>query len=488
MKGVKMMEQMDKVKQWLEEENIPTDHLEDAVKRHFKNKASLLEKIGLNEDNDYRVSFRLPTTEENRPLAVGFLKDIEKITNGMFNYLDLSFMWQGKNKFKVGKIIPTAWDMFFNKTEDERYDYAAFRTMLSNSCNVRGIDFYLLDENNGYRNENRDKTIHLLSCYYGDYIKNGRMGWYSANPYDYFTLSERDCTFTSCVRIGGEYFNSVLHYLESSCMIPYFITEEGSTKKIGRCCSYLSDDLIITGRMFGSMFDCDTLIYRDKIQELIGGEWVVKGKVDSEWIKNSSTTYVDSGYGVVTLRKGLPSSDVEIPKGICLSCGGINNGEMGGVCCDCNDTSGWHCERCENRANEEDSCYIEDIGESWCDECADNLACICDRCKNWFSNDSILSVDDGDYHYCQQCADKKGEINECYDCNKLFTDDHMVLIEDIEEYVCEDCADNNYHRCNECGKWFDEVKKLDGDNYCNDCYESIMEERAEDEESIAAAN
>ena len=123
-------------------------------------------------------------------------------------------------------------------------------------------------------------------------------------PYDYFTMSERDCTFTSCVRIGGEYFNSVLHYLESNCMIPYFITEESSTKKIGRCCSYLSDDLIITGRMFGSMFDCDTLVYRDKIQELMGGEWVVKGKVASEWIENSSTAYVDHGYGVVTLRKG----------------------------------------------------------------------------------------------------------------------------------------------------------------------------------------
>jgi hypothetical protein len=484
-----MMEQMDKVKRWLEKEDIPTDYLEDAIKRHFRNKAPLLEKIGLNEGNDYRVSFRLPTTEENRPQAVAFLKDIEKITGGLYRYLDLSFMWQGKNKFRVGKIIPTAFDMFFNQQDIDMDMCKAFRSMLLNSCNVRGIDFYAIENNEDYRKENRDKAVHLLSCYYGDYIKNDRMGWYSANPYDYFTLSEYDCTFTSCVRISGEYFNSVLHYLESNCMIPYFITEECSTKKIGRCCSYLSDDLIITGRMFGSMFDCDTLVYRDKIQELIGGEWVVKGNVASEWIENSSTAYVDYGYGVVTLRKGLTSGYVIIPKGICLSCGGVNNGEQGGTCCDCNDEhNGWYCARCECREEEEDSYYIEDVGESWCCDCAHEYAQECDKCGNYYTNDNILSVNDSDLHYCQRCADKRGGINECYDCHELFTDDHMILIEDINECVCKDCAGNNYHQCKECGKYFDEFKKLDGDEYCNDCYESKMEERECDEEPIAVAN
>lgn len=482
------MEQMDKVREWLNEQDIPTEYLDKAIDRHFKHKAPLLEKIGLNEGNQYRVSFRLPTTEENRPQAVSFMKDIEVITNGLFKYLDLSFMWQGKNKFRIGKIIPTAWDMFFNLPVNNRYDFDAFRTMLSNACNVRGIDFYALENYENYRKENRDKAIHLLSCYYGDYIKNGRMGWYSANPYDYFTLSERDCTFTSCVRIGGEYFNSVLHYMESDCMIPYFITDENSMKKIGRCCSYLSDDLIITGRMFGSMFECDTLVYRDKIQELIGGEWVVKGKVGSEWIENNSTAYVDHGYGVVTLRKGLTSGYVTITKGICLNCGGFNNFEQGGVCCDCNDKdSGFYCARCENRSNEEDSYYIEDVGESWCYDCAHEYAHECDRCGYWYSNDHIMSIDNGDRHYCQRCADKRGGIHECYDCNEYFTDDNMVHIQDIDEYVCQDCADN-YHKCTECNEYFDEVKKLDGDEYCNDCYESIMEERAEDEEPIAASN
>lgn len=479
---------MNKVKQWLEEKDIPIDYLDKAILRHFKNKTPLLEKIGLNEGNDYRVSFRLPTTEENRPEAVSFLKDIEKITDGLFKYLDLSFMWQGKNKFRVGKIIPTAFDMFFQKTNDERYDYPDFRNMLLNSCNVRGIDFYAIENNEIYRNENRDKVIHLLSCYYGDYIKNGRMGWYSANPYDYFTLSEHDCTFTSCVRIGGEYFNSVLHYLESNCMIPFYITEEERTKKIGRCCSYLSDDLIITGRMFGSMFGCDTLIYRDKIQELMGGEWVVKGNVGSEWIENSSTAYVDYGYGVVTLRKGLTSGYVTIPKGICLSCGGVNDHEDGGMCSDCKENN-YTCDRCGDRMPEDDKYYIENIDEYWCPDCTDNHAYRCDYCKCYYTEDSIVNVNGGDFYYCRSCIDRgRADVFYCYDCNEAFTDRKMTYIKDIHEYVCNDCADNNYHQCKECGEWFDEVKELDGDEYCNDCYESKMEERECDEEPIAVAN
>jgi len=237
------------------------------------------------------------------------------------------------------------------------------------------------------------------------------------------------------------------------------------------------------------MFDCDTLVYRDKIQELFGGEWVVKGKVGSEWIENSSTAYVDHGYGVVTLRKGLTSGYIIIPKGICLSCGGVNNNEQGGVCCDCNDEhNGWHCQRCECRADEEDSYYIEDVGEAWCCDCAHEYAQECDKCGNYYTNDNILSVNDSDLHYCQRCADKRGGINECYDCHELFTDDYMILIEDINEWVCEDCAGNNYHQCKECGNWFEEFKELDGDEYCNDCYESKMEERECDEEPIAVAN
>ena len=131
---------------------------------------------------------------------------------------------------------------------------------------------------------------------------------------------------------------------------------------------------------------------------------------------------------------------------------------------------------------------IEDVGESWCNECAHEYAHECYKCGCFYTNDNILSVNDGDLHYCQRCADKRGGIHECYDCNELFTDDHMVCIEDIDEYVCEDCADKYYHQCKECGNWFDEVKELEDDEYCNDCYESKMEERECDEEPIAAAN
>ena len=486
-----MNEQMDKVRDWLDEEGIPSDYLDEAISRHFKNKASLIKRLDLNENNSYRQSFRLPTTVENRPLARNFLMDIEALTNGLYKFLDLSFMWQGKNKVRLGKIIPIAFDRYcieIDQNRDSRYSYGYFRDVLLNSLSIRnGYSLCSLEDDKNYRKEHRDKVIHLLSCYYGDYIKNGRVGWYSANPYDYFTLSENDCTFTSCVRIGGEYFNSVLHYLESDCMIPYFITEENSTKKIGRCCSYLSSDVIATGRMFGSMFDCDTLVYRDKLQEMYGGKWIVKGKIGSDYIHNRSSAYVDTGYGVVTIRSESDSPFVVIPKGICLCCGDTNNGQEGGVCSDCE--SGWNkCQRCGERMNEDESYYIEDIDEQWSSECAHEYATECDKCGCYYLNDHIMSVNDGDLHYCQRCADKRGNIVTCDCCNEYFTEDKITFVEDTQENVCSECINNNYCECSECGKYFAEVKHIDGEDYCVDCYETIMEERANDEESIKVTN
>ena len=486
-----MNEQMDKVRDWLDEAEIPIDYLDEAISRHFNNKSGLIKRLGLSEENSYRQSFRLPTTVENRPLARNFLMDIEALTNGLYKFLDLSFMWQGKNKVRLGKIMPIAFDCYCNLVDadrDNRYNFNAFREVLSMSINIRnGYSSAAIEDDKSYRKEHRDKVIHLLSCYYGDYIKNGRVGWYSANPYDYFTLSEHDCTYTSCVRIGGEYFNSVLHYLESDCMIPYFITEENSTKKIGRCCSYLSNDVIATGRMFGSMFDCDTLVYRDKLQEMYGGRWIVKGTISSDYIHNRSSAYVDTGYGVVTIRSESDCPFVVIPKGICLCCGDTNNGQEGGVCSDCE--SGWNqCARCENRINEDESYYIEDLGESWCEECAHEYATECERCGARYSNDHIISVNDGDLHYCQRCADRRGGIVTCDCCNEYFTEYKITFVEDTQEYVCDECINNNYCECSECGKYFAEVKHIDGEDYCVDCYETIMEERANDEESIKVTN
>jgi hypothetical protein len=483
------MEQMDKIRDWLNQEEITDDYLDEAISNHFKNKAGLIKRLGLNQENHYRQSFILPTMVENRPLAKRFLEDIEALTDGLYKFLDLAFMWQGKNKVRLGKIIPIAFDRYcieIDNNRDRRYDFNAFRELLLNSINIRnGYSLANIEESKDYRRQHRDKIIHLLSCHYGDYIKNGRMGWYSANPYDYFTLSGYDCTYTSCVRIGGEYFNSVLHYLESDCMIPYFITEEKSMKKIGRCCSYLSNDVIATGRMFGSMFDCDTLVYRDKLQEMFGGRWIVRGHISSDYIHNNSSAYVDNGYGVVTIRKESDCPYVAIPRGLCLACGGENNGEDNGVCRDCHDEYHYNtCQSCGDRMTEDEQVYIEDIDEYWCNSCASDNACVCDRCDRWFTSDNILSVNEGDLHYCQSCADRRGGIVECDRCGDLYTSDMIVTIEDIHTSVCDSCADKYYVRCAKCDKYFEEHEHLDGDNYCEDCYNTIMEERENDEESI----
>lgn len=457
----------DMVIKLLRNHDIPYDYLDEVIEKHFKEKEWLINKLGLNEDNGYKLSFRLPTTEENRPEAVSFLKDIEKLTDGVFRYLDMSFMWQGKNKFRIAKAIKVAMDIYWILSEDDRYGFDDFRMMMHNA----GLDY-------NTKSDDIARDVQVLSCYYGDFIKNGRVGWISANPYDYFTLSKHNCTFTSCVRVGGEYFNSVLHYLASDCMIPFYITEDNNSKKIGRCCMYVNNDLIASGRLFGSMFECDALIARDYIQNMFQGDWVVKGKIDREHVSNCSTAYVDYGYGVVTVRKGVENASVEIPQGRCLSCGCSLDTDEGGVCSDCH--TGCKCERCGCGMNEDESYFIEDRDEYWCEYCVDHHATYCSRCGSVFS-DSCQQVDGEDY-FCERCRNKIG-VSTCYDCDNLFTIDNMVNIEDINEHVCEDCADEYYHRCDSCGLFFSELDNDSG--LCSNCLEErVVEDGTEEAVAI----
>ena len=149
--------------------------------------------------------------------------------------------------------------------------------------------------------------------------------------------SDKYCSFTSCVRPSGEYSNTLVHYLCGNNMLPFFITEVDKDKKIGRCCMYLSNDIVATGRYFGSMFDSDSLIARDKVQEALGGTWVVKGVIDNKYICNDSTGYVDFGYGVVTVRKDADFEKIYIENGICLACGEELDTSKDLICNDCSE-------------------------------------------------------------------------------------------------------------------------------------------------------
>ena len=469
-----MEDYVNKIKHLLNCEGISSHKLTKSIDVNFRAKEALNAMLGLNEANDWTIDFPLPTLPENRPIAVDFLLDIEKLSEGMYRYLDLSFMWQGKNKVRVGKIIPLVWDRYVKiASGDADHRFSSFDKMLQDSgVHIRG---------------DKDRMCHLLSCYYGDYIKNGRVGHISTHPYHFFTLSGYDCTFVSCVRIGGEHFNTVLNYLASDCVAVCFITEEGGTKKIGRAIAYINQHMIATGRMYGSFFDCDALEMRDKLHGIVGGEWVVKGSVDSSFLHNRSSSFIDYGEGTVTMRKGATFDYNDhkfiIKAGYCLECGDdIDGCEDGGVCSDCS-SDRMYCSRCDERITRDHEHYVLNGDAPYCEGCFDEVAAPCEYCNDWFYRADMRYVD-GEYH-CIYCSDNNRDFY-CDYCNEWYRDGLAVYIKDRDIYVCSDCAEKRYYLCDKCGDHIEKPIEINGKDYCTECAEERMNEHGNDTDASVA--
>ena len=496
------MDYREKIKEVLRNE-FTINYLDEAIEKSFERKAWIIEKLGLNADNDYRLSFALTSNESNRPLAVALLKDIEQLTKGMYKFLDLSFMWQGKNKIRVSKALSVAYDIYVGMPSNEKNVF----TGMSQVMRVAYSNFFSLCEET--RRARKQEILHKVNVWYGDYIKNGRTGHISANPFDYFTLSDdsdKYCSFTSCVRPSGEYSNTLVHYLCGNNMLPFFITEVGKDKKIGRCCMYLSNDIVATGRYFGSMFDSDALIARDKVQEALGGHWVVKGSISEEYIVNDSTGYVDFGYGVVTVRKDADFEKIYIESGICLACGEELDTSKDLICNDCSEAENdyttcsdcgcripyeysrrvgdyYVCDSCIEEYSMCDRCneYVRDIneveGDYLCEHCynrADVVAC--DKCGTDIYRDNAYHIYDEDAYYCADCIDDIDYI-ECADCGKLVTSyTHIV---DDDKHVCDRCL-TEYWKCEGCGEHF---RLMEG-GFCEECKEERREENNVEEIAI----
>jgi hypothetical protein len=350
----------------LNDNDIDYNHkpVRDAIGRHFKNKAWVIQKLGLNVENGFSLQFPLPESIESRPLAYSLIQTVEVLSGGRYKMLDLSFMWQGKNKVRLGKVMAEIFDIVPYR---QMFDINAFAEIF----NQIGVFYSSCCSEPSEGLVAKQEIYKKFMCFYGDYVKNGRVGVISANPVDYFKLSGAPhCSFTSCIRPQGEYFNTAIHYLNGGNMLPYFIREKDRPKNIGRCCLYLSNDIIATGREFGSLYDPDTLFCRDKIQELFGGSWVVKGEVSHTYICNDSSAYVDYGSGTVTVRKDVEPDRIFIENGECLKCGGNLNTESEGVCEDCR-CGGYVCDRCDDRIDEDDVYWYDD--HPYCCSCFDEI-------------------------------------------------------------------------------------------------------------------
>ena len=159
---------------------------------------------------------------------------------------------------------------------------------------------------------------------------------------------------------------------------------------------------------------------------------------------------------------------------ICISCGNHHEVMDNIDCC----SSGERCEHCGCRIDREDVRWVGDY--PYCEDCVT----YCDCCNEWEVNDRVTYIASEDRYVCSWCLDEY--YSRCEYCGEFVHNDDATWVEDERGYVCQDCLENHYFKCEHCEEWFRnyDMCELDGNEYCESCYDEIMEkaENEEDEE------
>jgi hypothetical protein len=468
----------------LRAEDIPTDYLDDVLRQHHDKKMWIAEALGLCSENDWKVEIPLPSDLESKKDVHEFLIALSELSEGKYTVLDLNFMWKGKNKVRVTKVIGEMWEeikkLYTEQCEGQRYDWYRKITDFFSNLPIPVIFWDL------------DTSLPKVLCQYGDMVVNGRVGELSINPYDYFTLSGKGCTYTSCVRMGGEYFNTVLMYLASECTLVSYSKDIEGTKKVGRSLVYMNPDAVYFGRVYGSMANSDILLLRTYIHHKLGGIWVKRdaGLKITDYIQKGQG-YIDVSYGVYTYRKETEPVKFIFPEGMCLECGGlIRDSNEQGKCEDCIYDNN-SCSNCSDTIYDGGMCY-DPSGDLVCQSCYDELAFYCQHCGNdrWI-NDGQYCVDERGGYWCESCVD--AHAYQCAGCEDYFSNSNGdYVITDDEDTFCPNCADGETFFCVKCGvtrsRSAADNKNVEGETWCDDCYHGNSSECKECAERFSDDN
>ena len=118
-----------------------------------------------------------------------------------------------------------------------------------------------------------------------------------------------------------------------------------------------------------------------------------------------------------------------------------------------------------------------------CDDCDGyrHTCCCCDdRIEDWYEVDGR--------YYCSCCYEDKFASCEVCDTTDIAIDelDELAVYDCGRLLVCEHCKKYELTRCNDCGDYIykSDVKCLEGNEYCPDCFHEKMSELEEEEEEI----
>uniref|UniRef100_A0A6M3L4H5 Uncharacterized protein n=1 Tax=viral metagenome TaxID=1070528 RepID=A0A6M3L4H5_9ZZZZ len=340
----KQIEIMASCAEFLAINGMSRNFLYELAKESFLNRKWMDKRLGLNEDNDYRVV--IPMSEVVLDPKDDLVKFVKKIcdlktdkTGKEWTMIDKTFVRdESGNKYRITKLLtPEFW---------KELGYTVVGRRIADRA---GVYVCCFDCSMGCKEIGGDSLLKAkkfaanFRIWYGEQVKGGTCIILSCNPLDVLQASANSA-FQSCYRPGGEWFNGVISSMLSPNTLISNIEEMGRPGyKIGRSWIYVSDQQIVCGRKYGSFLDIYHLYIRSYLYSKMGGTWKHRDNltIGSGYVQMGGPGYLDKSYGNTSLISQVSQDyskivPIVIPKAICLFCGKkYNDCGIRGVCRAC---------------------------------------------------------------------------------------------------------------------------------------------------------
>jgi len=421
---------------FLKDLHIPECSIEELYSIMNRNKQSINNILGLNEENEYRHVLNATMNEEEFKSIYGNV------------YCLIRKMCKGNDFNVCGNWIK------LNGVKQKLSKYVAkeYQTMTFNSLDLRILQSELRGD---------------ISTVF-DLIKPKRVV-ISTNMYDFFT-SASNASFRSCYAIDGSHFNGNISYMTDNFTFMIYTASKNLNRKIGRTWGYLPNvvDTFLIGKIYGSMYETEMNLALEYIRNRINPkiEW---NYYVTEY-SNYSNARPDLEYPIPVFfdcaeikihtekDKLLGEPFLEFKLIHCLECGRETNYGYYGRCSRCSenirrceyceipfhiDTSNnysvckscveKHCKPCTKCGTKEWNLYHVD-GEHLCIECMEVLHKRCQYCGDWCIRNDAIHVKN--HVYCSSCVSVSLQCDECGEIINLYDGTPFINADGIK---CTGC-------------------------------------------------
>lgn len=415
------------------------------------------------------------------------------------------------------RLPPTMFNFFWNNHINRYYSRTVtedFANTVSNAfpdipCHVGEKTTRLINRICTYLNWHKHPDYNRMYARYADALSPiviKRHTIFSINPLDYLTMSFGN-SWASCHTIDkenkrnmpnayeGQYSSGTMSYLlDGTSIVMYTVDKEYNgtdyytQPKVTRIMFHYGNEKLIQGRLYPQDNDGNTEVYtpyRLLAQEIIAtifdfpNLWTTKNYDSiSANVNSYGTHYKDYYYcsncKLSVVRDSEDTEPIDIGHTpICIECGSKHDCEENINCC----RNGYCCADCGCYVNEDDGYWVN--GEFYCEDCVT----YCDCCGEYERNDNTRYIE-GYGEVCDDCVEEY--FYNCDDCDELVHRDNVVKItvDGYTRWICDDCFDE-YRLCLDCDTYhrIDDMEEIDGDYYCQECYDKRTEETEDTEES-----